>query len=521
MLALLGDMSGVAAAGQDTLTPPPFIGTIEIVGHEVFDEPAEGFSAPYRIANKIHAQTRENVIRRELLFASGDPVRSELLEQTERNLRGLPFVREARVETVSVDADGDGRTERVDVRVVTWDAWSLTPRVDFEQVEDRTIWEAGFAEKNLLGLGKEVAVTHRTNLDRTTDRFLYHDPQLAGSRFMLTASVAELSDGEEGFFTFDRPYFSLEDEWAFSIRAGAFSRRDPLFKDGEEVGRLRHRAQWGALEIGRAFRQRATSAVRFHVAYHARDERVGSDGRDFGVVEVGIRSVEHRFTRITHVNSFERAEDFNFGAQSYATVGLSTAAFGGNDRRVFFVSAGHSRGIAFRSNHLLIAGVGISGRHEPGQWLNAIAEARVDYLRKHATRHALVGQVRFRGGHNLDPEVQLLIGAKSGLRGYPVRQFAGTRSLLLSAEERWFFADDVGQLVSLGAAAFVDSGFAWPDGQSIRLRDLKSAVGVGLLIGRNRLSTRGGGVRIDVSYALARVGDAGRWVFAVGSEMGI
>ena len=520
MLALLAGVSGVAASGQDTLSsPPPAIGTIEIVGHEVFDEPAEGVSAPYRVANRVHVRTREGVIRRELLFASGDPVNAELLEQTERNLRGLPFVRDARVETTSVDADGDGRAERVDVRVVTWDTWSLAPRVDFEQVEDRTIWEAGFSEKNLLGFGKEITVTHRTNLDRTSDRFLYRDPQLTGSRFMLTASLAKLSDGDEEFFTLDRPYFSLEDEWAFSIRAGAFSRSDPLFEDGEEVGRLRHRGQWSDLELGRAIRQRATSAVRFHVAYRLREERVGSDGRDFGIVEVGIVSVQHRFTRLTHVNRFERTEDFNLGARSYATVGLSTQAFGGADGRVVFVAAGHSRGIAFRPDHLLIAGVGVAARHEPGRWLNALAEARVRYLRKHATRHALVGKVEFRRGHNLDPEVQVLLGAESGLRGYPVRQFAGTRSLLLSAEERWFIADDLGQLVSLGAAAFVDSGFAWPDGQGISLGDLKTAVGVSLLVGSNRLSTRGG-VRFDVGYALAPVGDTGRWVFAVGSEIG-
>ena len=519
MLALLGGVSGVVAAGQDTPPPPPSIGTIEFVGHQVFDEPATGFSAPYRIANKVHVQTREDVIRRELLFASGDPVSSELLEQTERNLRGLPFIRDARIETTSIDEDGDGRAERVDVRVVTWDTWSLTPRVDFEQIADRTIWEAGFSEKNLLGFGKEVTLTHRTNLDRTSDRFSYRDPQLAGSRFMLTASLAKLSDGDEEFFWLDRPYFSLEDEWAFSIRAGAFSRHVPLFEDSEEVRRLRHRGQWGALELGRAIRHRASSAVRFHVAYRTQEERVGSDGRDFGIVEVGIRSVEHRFTRITHVNRFERTEDFNLGAQSYATVGLSTPAFGGDNGRVFFVAAGHSRGVAFRPDHLLIAEVGIVARHEPGQWRNALAEAGVYYLRKHATRHALVGQVGFRGGHNLDPEIQLLLGAESGLRGYPVRQFAGTRSLLLSAEERWFIADDVGQLVSLGAAAFVDSGFAWPEGQRLSLGDLKTAVGVGLLVGRNRLSTRNG-VRFDVSYALATVRDAGRWAFAVGSEIG-
>ena len=178
-----------AAAGQNE-SPPPIIGTIDIVSHEVFDERAGRFAAFYRVANKTHISTRERIIRRELLFATGEPANDERLQQTERNLRALAFLRDARVEAIPVDDDGDGRAERVDVRVVTWDAWSLTPRVDFEQVDDRTLWEAGVSEKNLLGLGKSVTVSHRTDLDRTARRVLYRDPQLAGSRFTLTASLA-------------------------------------------------------------------------------------------------------------------------------------------------------------------------------------------------------------------------------------------------------------------------------------------------------------------------------------------
>ena len=507
-----------AAAGQNG-SPPPIIGTIDIVSHEVFDERSGGFAAFYRVANKIHISTRERIIRRELLFATGESVNDERLEQTERNLRALPFLRDARVEAVPVDDDGDGQAERVDVRVVTWDAWSLTPRIDFEQVDDRALWEAGVSEKNLLGLGKSVTVSHRTDLDRTSERVLYRDPQLAGSRFTLTASLADLSDGDEEFFSLDRPYFSLEEAWAFSVRAGTFSRRDPLFADGQEIDRLRHRGQWGDLEFGRAVRRRPTSALRFHVAYRIREERIGSDRRDFGIVEVGVRSIEHRFTRLTHVNRFERTEDFNLGAQSFGTVGLSTPALGGGDGQVLSVAAGHSRGVAFRLDHFLIADIGIVGRRESGRWLNALALARARYLRKHAIRHLLVGRTEFRWGHNLDPEVQLLLGTESGLRGYPVRQFAGTRSLLLSAEERWFVADDIGQVVSLGVAAFVDSGFAWPEGESLSLSDLKTAVGVSLLVGSNRLFLVGGGVRLDIGYGLVSVPDVSRWAFSFGSDI--
>ena len=511
-------LASVASATEQEASPGKRIDAVEIVGEEVFDEPASGFAAFYRTANKLHLRTREQVIRRELLFAPGERLNPERLEQSERNLRALAFLRDARVEVVEHDGS-DGEDAWVTIRVRTWDAWSLTPRIDFDQVDDRTIWDVGLTESNLLGLGKSVTVSHRADLDRTSDRVWYYDPQLAGSRFTLTATAADLSDGDEGVVTLSRPYFSLEDPWAFTVRAGAFSRRDRLFADGREIGGLRHRGQLGDLELGRAVRRRPTSALRLHAAYRLRDERIGAERRDFSIVEVGIRSVEHRFARLTHVNRFERTEDFNLGAQSWATVGLSAPAFGGGEHRVLTVSTGHSRGIGFGPGHFLVADVGIVGRHERDRWLNTLVVTRARYLRKHATRHLLVGRAGLVWGYELDPEVQLLLGAESGLRGYPVREFAGTRSLLLTAEERWFIADDIWQMLSLGATAFVDSGFAWPEGAGLRLADLRTAVGVGLLFGSNRLLLTGGGVRLDVGYALRPNPGLSPWVASFGSNI--
>ncbi len=63
-------------------------------------------------------------------------------------------------------------------------------------------------------------------------------------------------------------------------------------------------------------------------------------------------------------------------------------------------------------------------------------------------------------------------------------------------------ADDVGQLVSLGLAAFLDSGYVWPETETGDLADLKTGIGVSLLLGSNRLSSRGG-VRFDLGYVLS------------------
>ena len=499
---------------------PPLIGVIEIVGREVFDERGGGLFAPHRIANRLHVPTREHIIRRELLFETGDPLDRELIDQTERNLRGLWFLRDARVETVEVDEDLDGRPERIDVLVTTWDRWSLAPRLDFSQVQNRTIWEIGASEKNFLGFGKSITVSHRQNLDRVTDRLRYQDPQLLGSNVGLAASVANLSDGHERLVTIDRGYLSVRDPWAFSAGIVSLARTEPIVEDGVEIERLPLHGEFVDLELGRALLRGANHAVRMHGAYRAHEVRVGGDLRDYAGPEVGLRSVTHRFVRLTHVNQFERTEDFNLGTESHAVLRLSTPAFGGQEAT--FVSAGHRHGLRLRDDHFVVIGVGFDGRRERGAWRNTVAAVNARYLRKHSPRTAFVGKLDYAHGHDFDPEVQLRLGAETGLRGYPVRQFTGTRSLLLTAEERVFFADDVWQLFSFGVAGFVDSGFVWPAGHAVHLGDLRTGVGVSLLVGSHRLASRGG-VRFDLGYALNPVeGPDGRpkhWVGAAFSDI--
>ena len=82
------------------------IGKIEIVIGDVFDlaKPEEDIWIG-RTANHLHVTTRETVIRRVLLFAEGDPVRERRIYETERLLRALPFIKNARIDPV-VQPDG-------------------------------------------------------------------------------------------------------------------------------------------------------------------------------------------------------------------------------------------------------------------------------------------------------------------------------------------------------------------------------------------------------------------------------
>lgn len=60
-----------------------------------------------RLMNRLHINTRKWVIRRELLFRTGDPLRPNLLAETERNLRSLGFINDIRVQPT--DTLGGGR----------------------------------------------------------------------------------------------------------------------------------------------------------------------------------------------------------------------------------------------------------------------------------------------------------------------------------------------------------------------------------------------------------------------------
>src|SRR5437764_8155674 len=64
------------------------IGEIRVETHNIFDlsDPQESGTG-YRLANALHIKTRPELIRRSLLFKSGDRISVRLIEETERLIR--------------------------------------------------------------------------------------------------------------------------------------------------------------------------------------------------------------------------------------------------------------------------------------------------------------------------------------------------------------------------------------------------------------------------------------------------
>jgi len=495
---------------------PPRIGNIEIISSDVFHEAEEEDGLwVYGFANKLHVQTRADIIRQELLFASGDPLDPKILAETERNLRNLIFIRDAKIETIPRD------NGTVDVRVQTFDAWSTVPELSFAKVGNEFTWGLGASERNLLGRGKQLELTFRHELERDSTNLFYRDPRVGGSRVAATIGYSDLSDGGRGQFSLLKPFHSLQTKWAFSCRLLGFDQLAPLYFNGERVIDLRHIGRFGEIDVARAVRRTSASAVRLHLGYRKQEDEVEGTLRDFGVLQIGISTEQHRFLKLTHVNRFEVAEDFNLGNQASAFFGVSTPSLGGEPGTSYFFFLSEQIGADLGVGHFVRGRTTWRARHRRGEWENSLAVFRLDYVNKMAPRRTFLALARFIYGSNLDPEVQLTLGAQNGLRGYPVFQFAGDRSLLFSAEKRFFIADEVFRLASFALGVFADAGYAWPRPVKLSLSDLRADVGVGLLIGRNRLSATRPGVRFDLAYALHPVAGRSRWLFSVGSQIGL
>ena len=135
----------------------PVISHVVLHRHNVFSDQEEAFV--YRTVNKFHVITRPRVIRRELLLKEGDRYDPDLAQESERVLRALSFIADARVYSLP------GPDGTVALHVETWDRFTLRlgGSLGFFGGDSRS--RVGLGETNLFGSGKSAKFKYKTNSD--------------------------------------------------------------------------------------------------------------------------------------------------------------------------------------------------------------------------------------------------------------------------------------------------------------------------------------------------------------------
>ena len=522
-------MSQAQAADPDVASAPdqpqatyPIIATIRIDRDDVFDldNPDENH-LPYVWANKLHIETREDVIRRELLFAEGDPADPDVLYESERNLRRLNFLHDnTRIEILPRD---DGR---VDVVVHTRDIWTTKPSVSIKRQGNETTGRVSFTEENMFGYGKRLGLSFRRDLDRDSGGIEYADPRLLGSRWNLAASYFDRSDGMLYGVEANRPFYSVQTVQAGGGGGSHFSQITTLQIDGNDAPGFRQKHSYLHVENGRPLRTGYEAVHRLVYRFRFEDDRFdtepgepplstlpplgGADyialpeDRSFRILEVEYQSSDVRFERVSHLDKFDRYQDIDLGNTWAASLGLSPEFLGDDHNHVFFAGR-YGRWFNFSpSSHSLFEMV-TSGRVLAGTGQNLVAGFDFRHYYVGFSRQTLVFHVDHSWGHNLDGDKQFLLGGDSGLRGYDNRRFDGNKRLLLNVEDRVYLVFDWLHILSVAFSPFADAGYVWRAGSGEDLGDIVGDVGIGFRFDVTRGSS-GTVLRLDYAYPLNGVG---------------
>ncbi len=524
------------------------MGEIEIIRNSIFSS-AEVDSAVGSLAllrgtmNGLHVNTREYVIRKELLFAEGQPYRPELLEETERNLRELGFLNQIRVTAVDTTAGG-----LVKVRVEVRDSWSLKTNLTYSRsASGDTRWNVSLSEVNFLGQALTMGVGMGADENSSFHSIWFRKRRLTSVGLEVGIDYSKRADGHHRFFFITRPFYALGDPWSFETRAwdSLADRRFflsnagpagddpgleaslyallPKHQKGLEISSL---LRLSPVDQGRVWRLGVGLQIKdVHLEVGRQSSWVLSDGREADLSflsepgqplarEQGttvfpfiwLRTQGRTWSKARYVLQYGPTEDIPMDWSLSLKTGPngpamgSTTGFGGSS---WLAEAVATKWMHLGPGLLMVQGFGEGQTGAAGNsyhrfniqsgWLATLGAEGSPWLTR------LVAEVGH--GNNLAGDQTLLLGLNRGLRTLDFDGMAGDRLVRWNVEQGKVTPWEVLGLVHLGFAAFYSGGCAWWDGEDRGLQDARHEVGLGLRLGPTR-SANALTSKLDLSWAL-------------------
>ena len=481
---------------------------------DVYSEEEAQESSLAKYVNKYHITTRESVIRNQILFKEGDVLDKDLVEQSERKLRRFQFLNKAQIEVVPVD------DQRVDIEIRTQDAWSLVPGLNFGGGGDLYTINVLMQELNLFGTGKKAFVEgiYESDLDDWTFRLGYRDPQVFNSRWVGSVTYTTGPLTESFFVAASRPLYSIDAKWSFGGHVYTADQIIRRFENGDESSRFEKDQITVHGFVKRSFGERFKKTnVKFSVGYLKKDfsplgsattEPIPEDQANVTPAIKISKTSTGSFKEVTYINKMGLTEDIWLGHSYGANVGYGIPVENGFE--LWDVGGFYSSSVSFKYKQQLKTVLNLSSEVVR----NTIAIASLRYYKKFSW-HTVATRFKLNYGWELDSTRQFTLGADSGLRGYPARQFTGERLMLFNLEDRQFWGDySLGPKFALGTVVFVDAGNVWKETEDVDLNDLNWSAGAGLRLGWSNLPKQPI-LRIDFGWGL---GGSDDFAVTVGME---
>lgn len=474
---------------------------VEIERIPVFDLEGNWFE---RTGNKLHVQTRERVIRRDLLFEAGDTIDPQELVRNMQLLNSRSYISQVAIQILPDSL----HTNEVTVRVLVQDSWTIS--VDGRWGGDGETMVSLF-DDNILGWGTRFNV--ETNFDRRDFTYggnvlQYKMPNIGGSFYS-----AEILGGRE--FQESTLNLSIGKELIRPTDYGvgaSFIRNKTIYNEDDPnqiiFSRIKKSDLWGGfshefksirsslytlLHFTRTrFEERPEVAFGLNPAYHEGDQLLGS---------LGI--YRERFLTTNMI--------YGYGTREYIGTGYQAELIGGYHwgeyHNGYYLGAGLKGGDFFSWGYAY-GGVEIGSyiRPEDGAWFQSVGKVDLKYfsnllpagrfhVRELIKFNYTQGWNRMRGNHetiNFTKEngIRSLKDVDGGIN----RCSLNTETVLFTPYQPWGF-----RVTLFG---FADFGLLGNHANPFQ-NNFYSAIGVGIRIKNERLIFSAIQLQLGVAFGKA------------------
>ena len=469
------------------------IGEVRIDNRNIFDldDPRED-NWLFRLANTLHARTRPQVIRHDLLFKPGERVSARLIEETERLLLTKRYYYAVAI------LPENYRDGVVDIHVMTRDTWTINLNAKYSRSGGHNASQIGIQDTNLAGTALTLGYFQSSDPDRKGSEFEARYPQAFDGHTELVYQNGNYDDGFRKAATISRPFYALDTRWAYGANWERFSRVDPIYSAGDNIAGFRHLSDGGEAFAGWSRGLVNGWTHRFSGGIYARDDSYEREPDEVAPVPFPVdhkvrgpffrhEAVQDDFLRTRNRNQIARTEFAEMGFHSLLQVTRALEGWG-STRSAWLYSAVVGDGFVVAPGHdlhaTLTAERRIDSRGEPLDQQGLL-------LRYYApqNRHAaFYGSVQLdRVGDGAPVPDLLSLGGDTGLRGYPIRYQHGEQRAILTLEQRGYTDWYPFRLFRVGGAAFIDVGRAWKGAnQNVINSGWLADAGVGLRLSLDR-----------------------------------
>jgi outer membrane protein assembly factor BamA len=490
------------------------VGRVDVAVDDIFDEsdPREN-RALYRLANRLHVDTKDSVVLSQVLLQPGDRYSVQRANETARILRGKRYLYDSAVEPVAYDPD----TNTVDLVVRVRDVWSLSPGIGFGRSGGANKAKARIVDENFLGRGMYLAVGYSSGVDRSGLSFDVRDQNILQSWWGVDAGYSDNSDGNAATLSLTRPFYSLDARWSAGFRGVTGDQLTPLYDLGEKVNEFRQQSDFLGIEGGRSRGLVNGWTTRWVAGYRYDRSHFEESFEDVPTVLlprdrtlsypwVGVELIQDRYQTTRNQDQIGRTEDVYLGRSVRLELGWTADVLGGDRSAGIFSLSGRS-GKYMGKRGLLFVESFWNGRLESGNLADSLLSVGGHYYLRFNEKNIFTLTVEGQHGFDLDLDHQLLLGGDTGLRGYPLRYQGGDTRALLSVEERYFTDWFPFRLVRVGGAVFADAGRTWGTAPlASEPQGWLTDVGFGLRLGNAR-SGLGNVFHLDLAFPIGASSD--------------